>query len=974
LEVIHKYATKSKDILSEKNKTLFDEITAISALSADSAKQKFESEYDALQTPAGSRVEVLDIDLYIAKKEAMEQSLKDSDFVINSEIYSGIKPLVLKSGIDFGKDFKYIRGPFDPNTPVPNFAPGSWEEEREMPGKKNVKGRYLTVSDLLEPYLIKTIYPISDKFYGYKFNDEKKYQGYLLPLKKEFFQFFTLKDLEKGETGERGKPKLSIVPQGNGDVKVALKIPIQKNYDITFEKTYKNGDLNQEPNEEILDGGIIVQAKIGVAIFPFVKIGEDGIVSYRVQLVDSDKDLQHVDYELEFYVQKSPKSPFGKGIVDDRFRFDKKKGYQSSSYYYRTNKEFDLIQFSVKNSKAKALIIPMWPPYVKGTVKNFTFAVDFGTTNTYMAYKENDNADPHPFDLKDVTATLFDTSEKLLPKSEENIRSERAGDIIDLIDKEFVPLRIGKENDSDDNIFSFPQRTAIAYNKDLAAEGWTDGEGLDALMEGNIPFGYEKTQQRGNQIDTNLKWNTGKDQEAKEKTKAEMETYLREAVMLMQAKVLRENCDLEKSSLIWFYPSSMGFQDKCNLEETWRSYFKKYFFKGKDDFTDQETLDGHFFGIMEALAPFYAKADKEAFAGGAVVSVDIGGGTTDVAVFLNPTKDSSGLKATTSFKFAGNAIFGDGNNSKSSADKSGFIIRYAKKFEDLLKDYPEPRDILAGLRDPKKSATAADINAFLFSIENSIEFWAKDQNTSAGKNMFSYTRQLQQSDDLKFLVIYFYVALLWHIAKVLKHIKIDKVQYLMFSGTASKMLNILGIKPLKDLTKEIFNRLELINSESDLKIIPDPKPKEVTCNGGLMAPKYAIDEQTKSTQIAKKSIVYTCIKGKEFDKEATKFSEYIEDVSSDDSNIKAVLVEFHKFFFELSEDSYYGFKDYFGINNDVIMYFKNNYMKLINFWLKDSITKNDDGDAGAVPETPFFMPLKSIILELSERIIKKDFK
>ncbi|MCL2181924.1 MAG: hypothetical protein FWB85_00430 [Chitinispirillia bacterium] len=928
----------------------------------------FENEYYQLNTKGGNTpVDILGVGLCVGKPGAIESDLLKSDFVIKAgKNYTGTPlPLVLQSG--FAKtDWAYLRTTsFMPSIVIDSKVDTPFMEKRDMPGFPDIKGYYLTVSDFLEPYLVRTLYPISDRFYYGGCKADKDSKGYLLPLSVDFFRFYSVKDLMDGETDPQ-KPRLTLAPQNNGDVKVTLRIPAgppdkngNRTYkgDIIFDRTYKRCDPNKAPDEKISDGGVIVDVKIGTTIFPFVKVGDYANVRYRVQLVDSDAHLQHRDYELEFYSQDAVTQNLSAGF---KRRFNKKDStekYDSSSDYYKTKGEFDIIRLKINNPSVKALIIPKWPTY--GSSSKFTFAVDFGNTNTYVAYKLNDDIAPSAFELKDAIATLFDET-----GSELNIRGGGADNIIDLIDREFVPRQIGKMDGKDDNIFIFPQRTAIAYNEDIKDEDWEDGDGLDTLQEGNIPFGYEKTAQFGNIIATTLKW-SGSEHAAKQ-----MAAYLEEIIMLIQAKVLSENGNLSDTRLIWFYPSSMGRGQRTALEKTWSAYFSDYFFKG------DKIPSGHLVSVRESLAPFFAEKDNKDFLGGAVVSIDIGGGTTDVAVF-----QEAKLKATTSFKFAGDVLFGDGYAAQ-AADKNGFVLRFADYFADKLKDYPKPRDILKDLRNPKR-AKAADINAFLFSVEKSIDFWAKDKDiTRKMRADLSYTEQLHQCDDLKFLILYFYMAVIYHISKVLKHTDLTEdgkpiaVQYLMFSGTASKMLNILSggsEENMNEFTQKAFKDLGL--EHKNLEVILVKAPKEVTCNGGLRANITDIENASKESRNAD-SIIYTGIRGKEYDK-SLKYSDYKNGLES----IKQELEEFHKFFFGINDDKNYSFEEFFCISKSVTALAKSALDEssgkiAVDRLLKDSIGRNQPIDEDRQPiddeitETSFFMPLKSIILELSEQIVK----
>jgi hypothetical protein len=115
---------------------------------------------------------------------------------------------------------------------------------------------------------------------------------------------------------------------------------------------------------------------------------------------------------------------------------------------------------------------------------------------------------------------------------------------------------------------------------------------------------------------------------------------------------------------------------------------------------------------------------------------------------------------------------------------------------------------------------------------------------------------------------------------------------------------------------------------------------------------------------------HTCIKGREF--ESLKYKEYQEPENL--TAIKKSLSEFHAFFFNLDQGKF-KFSDYFGIEPNVTKYAKDNYELLLEKYVEDSIDKNmlnegiNPDEENSAVETPFFMPLKSIILELSKKIV-----
>jgi hypothetical protein len=962
---VRSYVVASREISERKNplaKAVFSNIAQIldeiGNKPEDVRKDEAKKRVRAVYQPFDSHIAVLGVEICHKSLVSDKKVFEESEFAIRSAKYKAFMnenskdalpylPLVLEN--KYPKEFRYLSANWITKTEVPAYEEVPWKNERKMPGISNVMGHYLTVSDFLEPYLIKTIYPISGHFYS-RPEANKDGSGYLLPLKKDFFRFFDFADLKDGGDG---KPQLTIVPQGDG-VKVTLRIPIAKQDEyVKFERIYKN--VKQRPNEVVSDGGIILTKWFGVTIFPFVRTNGAVKPNYRIQLVDNDKN-SNSECQLGFYSETEDTE-----ISAEVKHRSKKSADSPASDYYKVDKEFDFLQMSVSGMPlaCNALIVPSWPVIANTGTTKFKFAVDFGTTNTHIAYKKGED-DPIPFNVtgkdKDIQiATLFDETSNA---GMENIMTD-SPEILEFIDKEFAPREIGKGSKSN-TIFAFPQRTAISYSEDMPEEDWVDG--LDALAEANIPFDYEKNvPQRGNGTETNLKWNSSDDEKDQSKTKVKMGAYLEEIVMLMQNKVLVNGGNLRDTRLIWFYPGSMSGGDVEMLELQWKKYFEKYFCNGERLAEGSDSV----VAVLESLAPFYSqRGGARPTDRGTVVSIDIGGGTTDVAVFIDEK-----LKGTTSFKFAGNALFGDGYEGKAAND-NGFAIKYTKEYEKLLAQHRVPKAIL---NDLVKKNKAGDINAFLFSVENTIEHWARTRNEMPNVDNFSYSAKLRDDRKLKFLVLYFYVAIIYHVSQILKEIEnkegsgtID-LRYFMFSGTGSKILNILAAeRTLLKLTKDIIESQGLKTDVLNMSLVDSPK--EATCNGGLKVDIRTIREDMLRSDSASK-YVFTCIKGKEM--EHLCYEDYTKHIA----DIEECLVDFHKFFFELNKK--FDFKDKFGIPASVIEAVEKGYPALLKHWVAAGIERNRKIEgikpSDVASETPFFMPLKSMMLVLSKEIVQDNY-
>jgi hypothetical protein len=914
LTVVNEYLEKNLKILDTENHNLYEEIKNLNAT-------YFATAYSELDTGiTGDSVEVIGVALRKRKKEDIVNSILSSDFIIQSSKYRGeLKPLVLQNNLN--KPFRYANDNWDNSIKIPFTDNETVLEKRRLPSV-NIQYPYLTVGDFLEPYLIRLVYPINkDKFFDGNVNievgDDSK--GFILPLKKQFFDYFNSDDLLSSLPN---KPKIEMVQGAAGSVKVILKIPVAKQGEyISFERIYYQS--SDKPNEE-QNKGVIVEHQFGVTLFPFIKTNNPNIESYyRVQLVDRDVTgiLKNTDYDLRFF------SNTEQDTIDVRAkktRSNKKPdaAETATSQYYVLHKDFDFIQVkNLVNSGASGVIIPKWQPYSQGN-EIFSFAVDFGTTNTHIEYKIG-NGSPKPFDITtdDVQiATLFHPT-----KTQEDFGGTGAGAIRFLIEREFLPQYLGNGSD-----FKFPHRTVIAesHSLDINTQTFT-------LADFNIPFYYEKLPEF-DKIQSNLKW--AKKERGNEKR---VRAYFEKIIMLLRNKVLFNRGNLSQTKLVWFYPSSMKPARKSQLESTWNELFNLYF-----NPTEQAV------GITESLAPFYYFKGTNKLQGGSfkpVVSIDIGGGTTDVVVF----KQNKPLLMT-SFKFAANAIFGDGFSEYGAASSNGLISKYFPYYENLLatnKLYDLSK-VLSSIKDKNKTE---EINAFFFSIENNPKI--KD------KKLFSYNSLLSNDEDLKIIFIYFYSAIIYHIADLMKQKQIELPKHIVFSGTGSKVLNVItsDLKILANLSKTIFENVYNQKFDTDGLSIETEKemPKEVTCKGGLMlnAEDLAIDVRTiKAT--------HTCLNGVE------KLTyEQLDETAK--ANIANYVGEFNKFFFNLNAQ--FSFADYFNVTAKSMEIFKDELSKHLRDYLEEGLEFNKKLDEIAaddkeIEETLFFYPLVGAINNLSTHL------
>lgn len=112
-------------------------------------------------------------------------------------------------------------------------------------------------------------------------------------------------------------------------------------------------------------------------------------------------------------------------------------------------------------------------------------------------------------------------------------------------------------------------------------------------------------------------------------------------MLLIRNKVVLNDGDLSKTQVTWFYPISMEQAKLNELKQIWGDAYKKYF-----------NENGTTNSVTESSAPVKAFYEINPNAS-QIVSVDIGGGTTDMAF----SQKKGQVSYVTSFRFATNDLF-----------------------------------------------------------------------------------------------------------------------------------------------------------------------------------------------------------------------------------------------------------------------------------------------------------------------------
>lgn len=747
---VDKYMDLSYGYLSNDDKSLIDVLT-----------ERTLEDYEVLTDGGSNKVDILGYPLCKRK----ETGKIDSDFEIKATNKTPEKPLVLP--IEPGNAYINL-----------NYIQGTWQSTYQAPAHDDadltnrhlpyvgIQYPYLTIDDFLTRDMIFLPYTFnSNDFYNGNKDARKSNKTFLLPLTKTFFKYFTVEDL-KGNMDD-GKCMFEIQPLQGGSVNVELRIPIKKGGYVRYSRMYvPNMPINLKENN-----GCITEKQFGMGIMPLIRFNEGILPSYRIALFSKSART-----ELEFAAGDSNCK-----VEHHRRRRDADSNACSvESYVMEQN--FDVIY--VKVDGLTNVIVPNFKKVSGGS--KFTFAIDFGTTNTHIEYSVDDSA-PRSFDMP--------SSETQLCRLSTDYVEQEAIDIDVAFDEAFIPSTIGDKSD-----YQFPMRTVYAE--------WTDvnyQQHTETLAEGNIPFRYEKARNPlYSKVKTNLKWSSLSDANTRVKL------FIENLFILMRNKVLLSGGRLSDTKIVWFYPASMTEFRLNAFREVWNKLYTKYFNSNSSD---------KLLCLSESAAPYFFYKNRLGLTSNSV-TIDVGGGTTDVLVIENDVP-----VVMTSFRFASNSIFGDGYNW--SPETNGFVKKYKDEIQQrLLGNSSYLKDTINAFQEIMNCDDSSDIAAFFFSLAS---------NASVVKNRIplDFMDMLANDSKMKYVFIVFYGSVVYHIAKMMKSKNLPVPQVVAFSGNGSKSLNVLSTddKVISEYVTRIFRKV--YGDCSSIRVIKGAEPKLATSKGGI---------------------------------------------------------------------------------------------------------------------------------------------
>ena len=747
-------------------------------------------------------------------------------------------PLVLPASFS-ESGWIYVDEPWDVRTEILDRSyKGVQIAQRKLPKNGSTNAEFTNMQypwvsncDFFTDRLIDLTYDVNVS----RFFNNANTPRFLLPIRKEYFWFFTVDDLRKNLKMTVDAEKIEGTENVRlHSVKVELTIPIASTRGkITLSRTYTDN-----PNDSYT---IRTRRRgFGLGIFPFYRLDEKntGLKNeYSVYMFDAGDRENAID--LHFYSADRQSAPLtSSGKLRSQTPAGLSKVYNLRS---RTaSNAFDFIEVEVaydaEDGADTGLVVPIWPEQQSLDIEGYStiFSIDFGTSNTHIAYwdpKEN-KVKPFEIDIDEQQMVLLNA-----PYIKDNVtdfrRREsfgRAADFTDFL-REFVPSVIGP--DSRIKKISYPVKTATLESKNFS-------KGKSLFENVNIGFDIDSEQVKvpdgSFKYQTNLKWalqNNRGDTRAENRVAA----YCEQTLWMLKNLIVIKGFYCRNIQILYFYPDSMMLEDKGMFSKAWEEAAKDIF-------------DSCGFGVdlkpaeLESVAPYYSllKRDESLYSYNSV-NIDIGGGTTDIFLFDKKYEDTDsryfGYEA--SIQFAGNDIWGE-TYPETLNSRNGFVEYMKHEIQKPNNGIPE--DLLRAYDNFGRKDNPEDMSSFFF------------KHTGYG-----FGDRIRNSGKLKYVLLLHYASILWYLSDMIKYVRatvpsgLDMPSRVTFTGKGSEYLKI--ISPKDDIITKVTFALLLAygftkeDFKDGFKVSYPDNPKGLTAVFGVIDGSANDRDKTRYTNVGK---------------------------------------------------------------------------------------------------------------------------
>jgi hypothetical protein len=231
----------------------------------------------------------------------------------------------------------------------------------------------------------------------------------------------------------------------------------------------------------------------------------------------------------------------------------------------------------------------------------------------------------------------------------------------------------------------------------------------------------------------------------------------------------------------------------------------------------------------------------------------------------------------------------------------------------------------------------------------------------------------------KITFIFFYSALIYHLAKLMKAKDLEMPDKIVFSGNGSRVIPFFTNDKdiLKGFTKLIFEKIygrKYHSNNLDI-ILNDENPKEATCKGG-----FYTENPDSFSEILKKIVVLhsnctnSIIQRNSDNLDEVKKSDIYKAI--DDKYIENTVEETKKFIQFVFDLLPFFSNEGYKLNNTSIEIAKTVCFQRLDIYAKNGWQqkKKEVNESESIEETLFFYPLVGMLKELSDAICNKNLK
>lgn len=663
-------------------------------------------------------------------------------------------------------------------------------KDRILPGGQNIPYPYLTEADFFQDKLIKVGYKVdTGNFKTLNFGSQSDDHDYLLPLRKEIFEYFSPDDFKVND-----KLKIEVKHENADEVEIHLTIPVKcKDHPyIELVHTYYEEDI-----VELLASPDI----FSVAIFPSYKIMSNNVPNIYSVLISDDRDITSANY---YSITPNGINQINAVCSDKR--------QTNSSKYEEIDQAFDLCEIDYNG--AKALLVPNFKEVtVAGNGSNTVVGIDFGTTNTYISYSTQNGGTPQSLDITKADMQVLTLNKVDLSKGNYGDKYKNSmfwsASFNAALDKEFVPLLLGDESD-----VSYPFRTVTCET-----ENFSEAQAPRLFTHINVGFNFlkEEIELQNQSYCTSIKWDIQNNNlNANLLVKQErIKKFCEQTVWMIKSKLMLLQNPNSNISVFLTFPYTMRQGIKNDIEGFWQNAFDRYFGAGNANITR----------VTESIAPYYYMVANNGNFTDNALNIDIGGGTTDM-LFADIQNQRFYY---TSSLFAGDDIWGDGKQLVDQQFKdNGFVQDFESKINNKEIRVSDQRR--EGYERYKRIVrNSSDLMSYIFRYDSE----------------FHYCEYIKNSKDKFIPILCIHIgAILYHVAQVLTQKNIGIPHTITFSGMGSKYLHMISSRN-KDIEKIVGLMLTtFINSMSDgaekvsmpqnFTVSFQNNAKEVTAQGAML--------------------------------------------------------------------------------------------------------------------------------------------